>query len=65
MARRLLGSLDIYGGAEREPEKSVNFVTRHNSFTFGDLVSYNGKENEAAKTMRRTDRASGTGASST
>jgi len=47
MARRLLGSPDIYGGAEREPEKSINFVTCHDGFTLNDLVSYNGKHNAA------------------
>ena len=47
LARRLLGSPDIYGGAEREPEKSINFVTCHDGFTLNDLVSYNGKHNEA------------------
>ncbi|MET1083092.1 MAG: glycogen debranching protein GlgX [Burkholderiales bacterium] len=47
LAQRLLGSPDIYGGAEREPEKSINFVTCHDGFTLNDLVSYNGKHNEA------------------
>jgi len=47
LARRLLGSPDIYGGAEREPEKSINFVTCHDGFTLNDLVSYNHKYNEA------------------
>jgi glycogen operon protein len=44
---RLLGSPDIYGQAQREPEKSVNFVTCHDGFTLNDLVSYNAKHNEA------------------
>jgi glycogen operon protein len=47
LGRRLLGSPDIYGGAEREPEKSINFVTCHDGFTLNDLVSYNTKHNEA------------------
>ncbi len=47
LARRLLGSPDIYGGGEREPEKSINFVTCHDGFTLNDLVSYNTKHNEA------------------
>ena len=46
LARRLLGSPDIYGGAEREPEKSINFVTCHDGYTLNDLVSYNGKHNQ-------------------
>jgi glycogen operon protein len=47
LARRLSGSPDIYGGAQREPEKSINFVTCHDGFTLNDLVSYNRKHNEA------------------
>jgi len=46
-ASRLLGSPDIYGHEEREPEQSINFVTCHDGFTLNDLVSYNGKHNEA------------------
>jgi glycogen operon protein len=47
MARRLLGSPDLYGHKEREPEQSINFVTCHDGFTLNDLVSYNYKHNEA------------------
>jgi glycogen operon protein len=46
-AARLLGSPDLYGHEEREPEQSVNFVTCHDGFTLNDLVSYNWKHNEA------------------
>jgi glycogen operon protein len=46
-ASRLLGSPDIYGHEEREPEQSINFVTCHDGFTLNDLVSYNQKHNEA------------------
>jgi len=46
IASRLLGSPDIYGHKEREPEQSVNFVTCHDGFTLNDLVSYNHKHNE-------------------
>ncbi|NJD57323.1 MAG: glycogen debranching protein GlgX [Nitrospirae bacterium] len=46
-ASRLLGSPDIYGYEEHEPEQSINFVTCHDGFTLNDLVSYNGKHNEA------------------
>ena len=46
-ASRLLGSPDIYGHKEREPEQSINFVTCHDGFTLNDLVSYNNKHNEA------------------
>jgi isoamylase len=47
VATRLLGSPDLYGHKEREPEQSVNFVTCHDGFTLADLVSYNQKHNEA------------------
>jgi isoamylase len=47
LAARLLGSPDIYGHEEREPEQSINFVTCHDGFTLNDLVSYNHKHNEA------------------
>lgn len=47
MAHRILGSPDIYGHKEREPEQSINFVTCHDGFTLNDLVSYNTKHNEA------------------
>jgi glycogen operon protein len=47
LAQRMLGSPDIFAYREREPELSVNFVTCHDGFTLNDLVSYNGKHNEA------------------
>jgi glycogen operon protein len=47
VASRLLGSPDLYGHEEREPEQSVNFVTCHDGFTLQDQVSYNVKHNEA------------------
>ena len=46
-ASRALGSPDIFGYREREPEQSLNFVTCHDGFTLNDLVSYNSKHNEA------------------
>jgi len=46
-ADRLIGSPEIYGHEEREPEQSINFVTCHDGFTLNDLVSYNEKHNEA------------------
>jgi len=45
--QRILGSPDIFGHREREPEQSINFVTCHDGFTLSDLVSYNDKHNEA------------------
>jgi glycogen operon protein len=47
LAQRALGSPDIFGHREREPEQSINFVTCHDGFTLNDLVSYNDKHNEA------------------
>ena len=46
-ACRLLGSPDIFGHGEREPEQSINFVTCHDGFTINDLVSFHHKHNEA------------------
>lgn len=46
-ADRMVGSPEIYGHKEREPEQSVNFVTCHDGFTLNDLVSYSDKHNEA------------------
>jgi glycogen operon protein len=46
-ADRLVGSPELYGHKEREPEQSVNFVTCHDGFTLNDLVSYDRKHNEA------------------
>jgi len=46
-ADRLIGSPALYGHKQREPEESVNFVTCHDGFTLNDLVSYDGKHNEA------------------
>ena len=47
VADRLVGSPDVYGHEEREPEQSINFVSCHDGFTLNDLVSYNWKHNEA------------------
>ena len=46
-AARLLGSGDIYDLRGRRPWASVNFITAHDGFTLNDLVSYDGKHNEA------------------
>ena len=47
LAYRLTGSSDLYGRGGRRPYASVNFVTAHDGFTLTDLVSYDGKHNEA------------------
>ncbi|GLW52361.1 glycogen debranching protein GlgX [Kitasatospora phosalacinea] len=44
---RLTGSSDLYQDDGRRPIASINFVTCHDGFTLRDLVSYNGKHNEA------------------
>ena len=46
-ATRISGSADIYQKAGKEPLNSINFLTCHDGFTLNDLVSYNGKHNEA------------------
>ncbi len=47
LAYRLSGSSDLYAGSGRRPHASINFVTAHDGFTLNDLVSYEGKHNEA------------------
>jgi isoamylase len=46
-ARRFTGSSDLYEASGRKPHASINFITAHDGFTLDDLVSYNGKHNEA------------------
>jgi isoamylase len=53
LASRILGSPDLYGHEEREPEQSINFITCHDGFTLNDLVSYNFKHNEANREGNR------------
>ena len=45
-ATRLTGSSDLYGRGRR-PAASINLVTVHDGFTLADLVSFDGKHNEA------------------
>jgi glycogen operon protein len=47
LARRFTGSSDLYQLDGRRPFASINFVTAHDGFTLNDLVSYEGKHNEA------------------
>jgi len=44
---RMVGSPQMYGHKQREPEQSINFVTCHDGFTLNDLVSYDHKHNVA------------------
>jgi glycogen operon protein len=46
VATRLAGSADLYASA-RLPGNGINFVTCHDGFTLHDLVSYDGKHNDA------------------
>lgn len=46
MASRVMGSPDIFTATDRDPNRSINFVTSHDGFTLHDLVSYNDKHNE-------------------
>jgi len=47
LSSRIIASPDIYTKPDREPYRSINMVTCHDGFTLNDLVSYNGKHNEA------------------
>jgi len=47
LSARLMASPDLYPQPEREPNRSINFVTCHDGFTLNDLVTYNAKHNEA------------------
>src|SRR5262249_23715042 len=53
VATRIAGSSDLYQHSRRPPQASVNFVTCHDGFTLNDLVSYNGKHNEANAEQNR------------
>ena len=53
LASRLSGSADIYHHRGRRPWASIDFVTAHDGFTLRDLVSYDGKHNEANKEDNR------------
>jgi glycogen operon protein len=46
MARRITGSPDLFANLNRDPNRSVNFISCHDGFTLNDLVSYNYKHNE-------------------
>ncbi len=46
LAHRINGSPDLYTQPDREPNRSINFVTSHDGFTLNDLVSYDEKHNE-------------------
>ncbi|MCB9497585.1 MAG: glycogen debranching protein GlgX [Fibrobacteria bacterium] len=45
--QRIMGSPDLYAHKGQGTSSSVNFLTCHDGFCLMDLVSYNGKHNEA------------------
>ena len=47
LAKRLLGSGDVFNREGRRSWASVNFITAHDGFTLNDWASYNDKHNEA------------------
>src|SRR5262245_65247501 len=47
VAKRITGSLDLYGTTAKHPYHSINYVTCHDGFTLYDLVSYTKKHNWA------------------
>ncbi len=47
LADAIAGSPNVFGDADRDPMRNVNFVVAHDGFTLNDLVSYDGKHNDA------------------
>jgi len=47
LADALSGSYNVFSQLDRDPMRSINFITAHDGFTLNDLVSYNDKHNEA------------------
>ncbi|MBV8062088.1 MAG: glycogen debranching protein GlgX [Nevskia sp.] len=47
LAAALQGSAELFDHHRRRPWSSVNFLTAHDGFTLQDLVSYEGKHNQA------------------
>ncbi|MEN7546760.1 glycogen debranching protein GlgX [Rapidithrix thailandica] len=45
LKNRIEGSHDIFSIHQRDPNRSINFITCHDGFTLNDLVSYNDKHN--------------------
>ncbi|MDF2119592.1 glycogen debranching protein GlgX [Roseiarcaceae bacterium H3SJ34-1] len=46
-ATRIAGSADVFESPRKAPSASVNFIAAHDGFTVRDLVSYDGKRNDA------------------
>jgi isoamylase len=47
LADALSDSYNVFSQLDRNPMRSINFITAHDGFTLNDLVSYNDKHNEA------------------
>jgi glycogen operon protein len=47
LATRIAGSSDLYAGAGRPPQASLNYVTAHDGLTLADLVAYAERHNQA------------------
>lgn len=47
VARRLMGSPELFDRRRRRPAASINFITAHDGFTLHDLVSYGQRHNIA------------------
>lgn len=47
LAKRILGSAEVFDRAGRAATTSLNYVTSHDGFTLEDLVSYVARRNEA------------------
>lgn len=45
-ASKIMASPDVFVDPNREPNRSIHFVSCHDGFTLNDLVSYNYKHNE-------------------
>ncbi len=45
IARRLMGSPELFDYRRRRPSASINFITAHDGFTLHDLVSYSQRHN--------------------
>ncbi|WP_394940748.1 glycogen debranching protein GlgX [Psychromicrobium sp. YIM B11713] len=53
LADALSGSSRLFAASGRSQLASINLVTAHDGFTLADLVSYNGKHNEANREENR------------
>lgn len=47
LADAISGSFRVFSQLDRDPMRSVNFITAHDGFTLNDLASYDDKHNQA------------------